>query len=174
ADLLAGDGIALVRHCGRSFLPLTERLLGFADFRALEMSDFESYLFERSCNQRQGGHVRGMTVTRDHLRGDVGRAQVPALADARLGGWSDVPEGSHGARDFADPQVLPGRCETKSIAPKLIKPKRDLQSKGDRLGMDTMRAPDLDGILELERPGLQDGEKALDIIRQEFGCLLQE
>ena len=46
ADLFSGDGIALVGHGGTAALLATEMFLGFADFGALEMANFEGDFFE--------------------------------------------------------------------------------------------------------------------------------
>src|SRR5262249_3250133 len=53
ADLLAGHGIALVRHRGAAALLAAEWLFDFANFSALQMANFESNFFERGRNQRE-------------------------------------------------------------------------------------------------------------------------
>ena len=45
ADLLAGDGVALVRHGRAALLTAREIFFGLADFGALQVADFERDLF---------------------------------------------------------------------------------------------------------------------------------
>ena len=68
ADLLAGHGIALVRHGRRSFLFFAEILFSFADFRPLKMTDFGRDLVEGAGDYCEGGQIVGVPVALDDLR----------------------------------------------------------------------------------------------------------
>ena len=105
------DRIAFVRHRRGTFLTCAERLFGFADFGALQVADFECDLFERRGEQRQRRDPSCVAVARDHLRSDGGGFQAQARADFLLGFRTDVAEGSHGARNFADAQIFGGSFE---------------------------------------------------------------
>ena len=74
ADLLGGDGVALVRHGGGALLLFAEELLGLADFGALEVADFGGDLVERAAEDGERGDVGGVAVALDDLRGDGRRA----------------------------------------------------------------------------------------------------
>ena len=70
-DLLAGDGVALVRHGAGALLLLGEELFGFADFGALQVADFSGYFVEGTGEDGEGGDVGCVAVALDDLRGDV-------------------------------------------------------------------------------------------------------
>ena len=57
-----------------------EGLFGFADFGALQVPDFERDLFKSGRDQGQGGDVVGVSISRDDLGSDGGRAQSQPLA----------------------------------------------------------------------------------------------
>ena len=67
ADLLAGDGVALVRHGRAALLSFGEVFLGLAHFGPLQMAHFQRDLLAQRRGQRQGGDERGMAVALDHL-----------------------------------------------------------------------------------------------------------
>ena len=77
ADLLAGHGIALVRHGGGALLLFAEELFGFADFGALQVADFGGDLVERGGDDRERGEIVGVAVALDHLRARLPRLSVP-------------------------------------------------------------------------------------------------
>ena len=81
ANLLAADGIALVRHGRTAALAGGERLLGLAHFGALQVANFEGDFFERGGDDRQRGDVLRVAVALDHLRSDRRAAQAQAPAD---------------------------------------------------------------------------------------------
>ena len=53
ANLLAADRVAFVRHGGTAALAAAKGLLGFANFGALQMADFERNAFERRGDDRE-------------------------------------------------------------------------------------------------------------------------
>ena len=54
ADLLAGDGVALVGHGAGAFLPDGKELFGLADLGALEVTDLGGDLIEAWSKGRRG------------------------------------------------------------------------------------------------------------------------
>src|SRR2546425_7283284 len=72
ADLLAGDGIPLVRHRRRSFLFFAEILFRFADFGALKMANLGSDFFERAGYHGKSGQISRMAVALNDLRRNCG------------------------------------------------------------------------------------------------------
>ena len=116
------------------------------------MPDLQRDLLQRRRDQRQRRNPRGVPVARDHLAGDRRRLQSDPLADPLLRGRTDVRKHAHGARNLADPQILGGGLEARDVALQLVVPQREFQPERDRFGVDPVRAPDLDGVLELERP----------------------
>src|SRR6185437_1301975 len=82
ADLLAGDGVLLVRHGRGALLLIAEVLLGLADLGALEVADFDGDLVEGAADDRERGDVGRVAVALDDLGGDGVGAQAEAGADA--------------------------------------------------------------------------------------------
>lgn len=68
AHAFTSDRIAFVRHDGRAFLFGAEVFFGFADFRALEVTDFRSHLVDGAGNDSQGRYVFSMAVALQGLR----------------------------------------------------------------------------------------------------------
>src|SRR5262249_15968683 len=108
-----------------------------------------------------------MTVPLDHLRGHRGRRKSQAGADALFGLWSDGAERAHGPRDLSQPQSLGRGAQTLQIAAGFFVPDRQLESEGDRLGVNPMGAADLHGVLELERPTLEGLTQSAESVEQD-------
>src|SRR5205085_2745897 len=128
ADLLGSHGIPLVRHRRTAFLALGKILLGFADFRALQMADFERDLFAKSGCEREGCDEGSVPVALDHLRSDRGGLDSQAGTDALLSFRTDVAKRADCAEDFADAEVLGGRADTGEVAAGLLVPNGELQA----------------------------------------------
>ena len=66
------------------------------------------------------------------------------------------------------PEILPTRIssaaarEALAVALHFVIPKRQLQAEGDRLGMNSVRAPDLHRVLELVGARLQSRRRSLN------------
>ena len=84
ADLLAGDGVALVRHRRGAFLLLGEEFLSLADFGALQVTNLGGDLVERRGDDRQRGDVVRMAVALDDLGGDGARVRGRAARRCAL------------------------------------------------------------------------------------------
>src|SRR5580658_10008481 len=67
ADLLARDGVLLVRHRRRALLSFGEILGSFPNFRALQMAYLERDLFEAAGESGERGHKLRMAIPLDHL-----------------------------------------------------------------------------------------------------------
>ena len=65
-------------------------------------------------------------------------------------------ERADGARGLADAHVFGGRAQAREVAPCFFVPDGELQSEGDRLGVDAVGAADLHGVAELEGAPLED------------------
>ena len=70
ADLLDGDGIALVRHGRAALLPLAERLLRLEGVGLLEIADLRGDALAGGGGGGQDAGEVGVVVARDDLRGD--------------------------------------------------------------------------------------------------------
>ena len=69
ADLLHGDGIALVRHGGAALLALTERLLGLERISLLQIADLGRDALAGGCGGGENAGKVGMVIAADDLRG---------------------------------------------------------------------------------------------------------
>ena len=76
-------------------------------------------------------------------------------ADELLHARVDVVVGADGAADLADGGLVGGLRETVEVAAHLERPDAELHAERDRLGVDAVRAADLHGVPELERPPLE-------------------
>ena len=68
ADLLSGNGIALVWHGRRSLLLFAEEFFRLAYLGALQMADLGSNLIQCGSDYGQRSDVVGMTIALDDLR----------------------------------------------------------------------------------------------------------
>ena len=95
ANLLAGDGVALVRHGGGALLARGERLLRFPHLRALEVANFERDLLHRGRDDRERRKELRVAVALDHLGRDRRGLQARAVAQTRSSTsgprWANVP-----------------------------------------------------------------------------------
>ena len=106
ADLLHGDGVALVRHGGAALLTLAERLLGLERIGLLQIANLGSDALAGGCGGgKNTGEIR-MVVTGDNLRGQRIVNQTQVLADVLLDKRVDGAVGSHRAGNGAKGHVL--------------------------------------------------------------------
>jgi len=156
ADLLGGDGIALVGHSGTAALLGAEMFLGFADFGALEMADFDGNFFEGGSDERQGAEILRVAIALDDLGGDGSDVQAEFVADFFLNVGAQVGSVADGAGDFSELHVAGGFAETGNVALILGEPVGDFQAKGDGFGVNAVGAADLRGVLELVGAEVED------------------
>ncbi len=128
ADLLRSDRIALVGHGGAAALLGGEVLLGFADFSALEMADFESDFFERSGNECENTDVLRVAIALNDLGSDGSDLKAEAAADFFFDIGAEVGGVADGAGDFAKFHVAGGFAEASDIALIFGEPIGDFQS----------------------------------------------
>ncbi len=165
--MLAGDGVALVRHGARTLLLLREELLGFTDFGALEMADLGSDLVERGGEDGERGDVGGVAVALDDLGGNIDRLEAERGADGLFVLRFEVAEGADGAGELADAEVLGGGVEALEVALNFRVPEQELEAEGGGFGVDAVGAADGGGVFELEGALLQDFGEALDALAED-------
>src|SRR6476661_7692484 len=141
ADLLAGHGVALMRHGGAALLSRRERFFRFANFRSLQVADFKRDLFERGGNSGQRSDVMGVQIAREDLRGNRCGLQAKPCADLLLRLRSDVRKGPNSARYFAHTKLFRRFGETRAMALDLIPPDGEFQTEGNGLGVNSVRPP---------------------------------
>src|SRR5262245_47140103 len=98
AELFTGDGVALVRHSRRTFLPFGEWFLRFAHFGALQVTNFERDLLYGSRDNGERGKIFGVAVTLNHLRRNRREMQTKSGADALFNFRVEVRERADRAR----------------------------------------------------------------------------
>ena len=162
ADLLRGDGIALVGHGAGAFLAGGEEFFGFADFGALEVANFGGDLVESGAQDGEGGDVGGVAVALKHLGADGSRLETEGFDDGGLVPRAEVAEAADGTGDFADADVFGGGVEAAQVAAHFAIPEEKFHAKGGGFGMDAVGAADGGGVLELQRAALEDFAEAED------------
>ena len=154
AQVLGQDRVLLVRHRRRALLPLAERLRRLADLGALPVADGDRQPLDRRAQPRQRQEVGGVAIARDHLRrhdlAAAGRATRAPPARRRAPGWRRCRPRRRSCRPRS-----PARAATSAAlrAPELGVPAREDQARGDRLGVDAVRAADRRRSRGARRPG---------------------
>ena len=106
ADLLHGDGVALMGHSGAALLALAERLFGLEGIGLLQVTDLGCNTLAGGCGGgKNTGEIR-MVVTGDNLRGQRIVNQTQVLADVLLDKRVDGAVGSHRTGNGAKGHVL--------------------------------------------------------------------
>ena len=169
ADLFARHGIAFVRHRGTAALLAAEWLFDFAHFGALQMANLQRDFFERRGDQRERAEILRVAVALNHLRSDWRNAEPKPLADALLRSPGRDAKRCRLRRKFFRRPFARRRRGSGDVALIFRKPVRDFQSEGDRLGMNSVRAPDLRRVAKFVRAQVEDFAKnhqiALDDLR---------
>src|SRR5215207_5317112 len=78
------------------------------------------------------------------------------------------------ATDLPNSDRLASTSQAFAIAPHLVEPKRESQTKGSRLRVNAMRAPDLWRSLELERAPLQHVHQCVNFFKQYVDGVAQQ
>lgn len=171
ADLLHGDGVALVRHGGAALLPLAERLLGLERIGLLQIADLgRDALAGGRCSGKHAGKV-GVVIAADDLRGQRIVDQAQMFADVLLDERIDGAVGADGTGDGTEGNVLASVLKTIEIALELPCPRAKLHTEGHRLGMDAMGAAGAERIAFLEGAALADLAKLLNVLDNQVTCL---
>ena len=68
ANLLHGDGVALVRHSGAALLALTERFLGLERVSLLQVANLGCDALAGGCRGGEHAGKVGMVIAADNLR----------------------------------------------------------------------------------------------------------
>lgn len=171
ADLLHGDGVALVRHGGAALLTLAERLLGLEGIGLLQIANLGS---DALAGGRRGGKNTGeigVMVAANNLRGQRVVNQAQVLADILLDKRLDGAVGADSARDGAEGNILAGVLKTIQIALELPGPRAKLHAEGHRLGVDTMSAAGTERIALLKGATLANLAELLDVLDDQVAGL---
>src|SRR5436309_14009885 len=174
ADLLAGDGIPLVRHRRRSFLFFAEILFRFADFGALKMANLGSDFFERAGYHGKSGQISRMAVALNDLRRNCGGFQSKARADFFLQLRAEMGEGANRPGELSYAHVLRCVLKTRDIALRFGIPVGQLDSKSNRLGVHTVGAADHGRVFEFPGTAFQDLGELLKTRADDFRSLTNE
>jgi hypothetical protein len=78
------------------------------------------------------------------------------------------------AADLSDSDRFASTQQALTITPHLVEPERERQTKRRRLRVNSMRAPDLRCVLELERATLQHLDQLVDFLQQNLGSITQQ
>src|SRR5207253_706006 len=147
---------------------------GFANLGALQVANLGRNFVKRRSDDSQRREIEGVTVALDHLRRDGRNLEAEPLADLLLELWLQVSGVADRARQLAHTHLLGRKLEARDVALHLGVPVRQLQPKGDRLGVNAMRPPDCRSVLELEGAPLQYLAKFRQVLAQNGRGLLYQ
>lgn len=166
-NLLANDGIPLVRHGGTALLlAFSKGFLGLANFRPLQMSYFKGDFLAQSRHQGESRDKGGVAVARDYLAGDGRRLEIELGADPLFVFRVKVSQGADSAGELAESEVFGGALEAQKRSASFVPPKRKLQTKRNRLGMDSVGPADGDSVLEFLSAAMQNLQQTKDTLSQ--------
>ncbi len=171
ADVLAGDGVALVGHGAGALLAGGEELLGLADLGALQVADLEGDLVEGGGEDGEGGDVGGVAVALQDLGGDEGGFQAEFGEDGGFVLGLELAEGADGAGDLADPHIFGCGVETLEVAAHFGVPEEQFHAEGGGFGVDAVGAADGGGVLEFHSPLAQNVAKPHNTLTNQCRCL---
>ena len=176
ADPLRDDRVPLVRHRGRSLLPLAERLLDLPHLGPGEVADLDGEPLERRADQSDRRKQLGMPVPLQDLRRARRRLEPQALAGDVLDLRVDRRVLADRARELADAQALERVLDPHAVPLERERPSRELQPERRRLGVDPVRPAHAERLamglgllddgteralqpLEQQRPGFLDRDR---------------
>ena len=171
ADLLDGDGVALVRHRRAALLPLAERLLGLEGVGALEVPDLGGDALAAGGRRGEDAGEVGVVVARDDLRGERVVHEAEVLAHVLLDARVDARVGSHRTRDRAEGHVVAGVAKPVEVALELPGPAAELHAKGHGLGVDAVGPAHAEGVSLLECATLADLAELAAVLDEDVGGL---
>jgi hypothetical protein len=135
-------------------------LCGIADLGALPVANAERDLLDRGAEQGQRAQHLGVAIARDDLGGDGLGHEAQLVERLGLDLRIEVPVHADRAGDLADRDRVGGVGQALRGARDLGVPAREGQPRGDRLGVDAVRAADH------RRPGVLAralGERRLEL-----------
>ena len=171
ADLLHGDGVALVRHGGAALLTLTERFLGLECIGLLQIANLGSDALTGGRGGGENAGEVGVMIAANNLRGQRVVNQAQVLADIFLDKRLDGAVRADSARDGTKGNVLAGILKTVQIALEFPGPRAKLHAKGHRLGMDAMSAAGAERVALLEGATLANLAELLDVLDDQVAGL---
>ena len=158
ADALGDDRVPLVRHRRRALLAAAERLLHLADLGAREVPDLERERVERRGDDRERREQLGVAVALEDLRRGGRRLEAEPLARDPLELGVGRRVGADGAGELADAHPLERPRDPLAAARELERPAGELEPERRRLGVDAVRAADLQRLAVLLGARRDDGE----------------
>ena len=171
ADLLHGDGVALVRHGGAALLTLTERLLGLERIGLLQVANLGSDALTGGRGGGENAGKVGVMVAADNLRGQRVVNQAQVLADVLLDKRLDGAVRADSARDGTKGNILAGVLKTIQIALELPGPRAKLHAEGHRLGVDAMSAAGTERVALLKSATLANLAEFFDVLDDQVAGL---
>ena len=158
-DLLALDGVALVRHRRGPLLSGAEGLLGLAHLGALQVAKLGRQPLEAGAGERDRAEQLRVAVARDDLCGDVLAREPQAREHAQLEVGTRGRVGADGAGDRADVRLVEGELQALGVAVRLECEAGELDAERGRLGVDAVGAPDAQRERVLARARSERGDE---------------
>ena len=163
ANLFAGNGVTLVRHCRGALLTRSKIFLGFTNIGALQVADFGSHLVQGGTNDSQGGQEMRMAVTLDNLGCQAYRLQIQLFANIFFYKGIDIGISANSTGELAHSHHFASLLQALHIALNLIGPEQEFHTKGHRFSMNAMSTTDHYGVLEFSSTTAQNGMEILQM-----------
>src|SRR5690606_44110 len=119
---LASDRITLVRHSGRTLLPLSERFFYLTELTFLQGTNFRSELVQRRPDQSQSSHIFRMTITLQRLCRDWSSFSTQLVTYILLNKRINVCISTNSTRNFPELNTISGKTKAFQIPFHLFMP----------------------------------------------------
>ena len=168
-EVLRQHGVALVWHCRGALLAGPEALLDLADLGSLQVADLGRQTLHRGGDHGEGREELRVAVAGDDLGGHRLDLETKLPGHVFLDAGVDVGEGADGPGDGAGGDFGAGGLEPAAVALELGMESGELEAEGGGLGVNSVAAPDAEGVLVLDGALPERRQQAIDVIGQDVG-----
>ena len=162
-----------MRHDRRAFLFRAEIFFSFADFRALEVTDFRSHLIDGAGNDSQSRYVFSMAVALQGLRRNRRSCDAEVFADIFFNKGINVGIGTDSTGDFADGNRFLGMFHAIDVAFDFSHPVAQLEAERRRFGVDAVSTADARRIFEFNGAAAQYGVEVFQVLDEDIRSLFE-
>ena len=162
-----------MRHDGRTFLLGAEIFFGFADFRALEMTDFRSHFIDGAGDDSQGRYVFGMAVTLQGLGRNRRRSDAEVFADIFFNKGINVGIGTDSTGNLADGNRFLSMFHAVDVAFDFSHPVAQLEAERRGFGVDAMSTADARRVLKFNGTAAQYGMEVFQVLDEYIRSLFE-
>ena len=137
-NIFRRNRVTFMRHSRRTFLTLTKCLFHFMHLSALQVTDFESHLFERRSNHRQSSHIVSMTVALQYLSRNQRMIDAKVFAHILFDERRNISKVTNRTTHLTTFNIGSSTFKTLNITFHFSIPQHPFQTKRSDVGMDTV------------------------------------